>query len=100
MNEKTEATQSTVPARAGRLDHPFKVSSITRAAAPQGVSSAADWYRYEIAQGTNAIVGHREGSLQAVTQAVAEIVTRLNERRMGKTGRVHLTPGPKKARGS
>jgi hypothetical protein len=81
-----------------RQDHPFQVSSITRAEAPEGAISA-NWYRYEIAQGPNEIVGHREGTLQAVTQAVADIVLRLNERRLGKAGRVHLTPGPKKGRG-
>jgi hypothetical protein len=92
-------TDKTEKAAMGRLDHPFEVSSITRAEAPEGAVSA-NWYRYEIAQGANAIVGHREGSLQAVTQAVAEIVLRLNERRLGKAGRVHLTPGPKKNRGA
>jgi hypothetical protein len=88
-------TEKTAKAATGRLDHPFEVSSITRADAPEGAVSA-NWYRYEIAQGANAIVGHREGNLQSVTQAVAEIVLRLNERRLGKAGRVHLTPGPKK----
>jgi hypothetical protein len=92
MNAKTKPV-------AARQDHPFQVSSITRADAPEGAVSA-DWYRYEIAQGPNAIVGHREGSLSAVTQAVADIVIRLNERRLGKAGRVHLTPGPKKGRES
>lgn len=91
-------TDKTEKAAAGRQDHPFEVSSITRAEAPEGAGSAS-WYRYEIAQGHNEIVGHREGSLKAVTEAVAEIVLRLNERRMGKAGRVHLTPGPKKNRG-
>lgn len=91
-------TDKTEKAAAGRQDHPFEVSSITRAEAPDGAGSAT-WYRYEIAQGHNEIVGHREGSLKAVTEAVAEIVLRLNERRMGKAGRVHLTPGPKKNRG-
>jgi hypothetical protein len=91
MTDKTEKVAL------GRLDHPFELSSITRAEAPEGSASAV-WYRYEIAQGSNAIVGHREGNLQAVTQAVADIVVRLNERRLGKAGRVHLTPGPKKNR--
>lgn len=91
-------TDKTQQAVAARQDHPFKVSSITRADAPAGAVSAS-WYRYEIAQGANAIVGHREGSLEAVTGAVDDIVARLNERRLGKTGRVHLTPGPKKGRG-
>jgi hypothetical protein len=90
-------TEKTVKAAAVRQDQPFRVSSITRADAPEGAHSP-DWYRYEIAQGQNAIVGHREGTLSAVTQAVADIVIRLNERRLGKSGRVHLTPGPKKGR--
>jgi hypothetical protein len=90
-------TEKSVKAVASRQDHPFRVSSITRADAPEGALSP-DWYRYEIAQGQNAIVGHREGTLSAVTQAVADIVIRLNERRLGKSGRVHLTPGPKKGR--
>ena len=37
--------------------------------------------------------------LATFDHAVAEIVLRLNERRLGKSGRVHLTPGPKKNRG-
>lgn len=93
-------TDKTEKAVAGRQDHPFEVSSITRAEAPEEGAGSANWYRYEIAQGPNEIVGHRQGSLQAVTQAVADIVLRLNERRLGKAGRVHLTPGPKKNRGS
>jgi hypothetical protein len=92
-------TEKTQKAAEGRLDHPFEVASITRAEAPEGAISAS-WFRYEIAQGRNAIVGHRQGTLQAVTQAVSEIVVRLNERRLGKAGRVHLTPGPKKSRGA
>jgi hypothetical protein len=92
-------TDKTRQAVAGWQDHPFKVSSITRADAPAGAASAS-WFRYEITQGANAIVGQREGSLEAVSRAVAEIVTRLNERRLGKAGRVHLTPGPKKGRGA
>jgi hypothetical protein len=81
------------------LDHPFELASISRAAAPVGAASDS-WYRYVIAQGSNAIVGHREGTLKSVTEAVTEIVAALNLRRQGKAGRVHLTPGPKKARGS
>lgn len=92
-------TDKTPSAAVGRQDHPFEVSSITRADAPEG-SASANWYRYEIAQGPNEIVGHRQGTLKAVTEAVAEIVVRLNERRLGKAGRVHLTPGPKRNRGS
>ena len=51
---------------------------------------------YVIAQGANRIEGHRQGKLKAVTQAVEEIVAQLNERRLGKRGRVNLVPTPKK----
>ena len=34
--------------------------------------------------------GYRQGDLASVTQSVEEIVMRLNERRIGKRGRVHL----------
>lgn len=36
------------------------------------------------------IRGYRQGGLRAVTTAVEEIVAQLNERRMGKRGRVNL----------
>jgi hypothetical protein len=49
------------------------------------------WHRYIIEQGKNNIQGYRQGSLDTVTRAVEEIVVRLNERRRGRFGRVHLT---------
>lgn len=86
----TDTTQSR-----SREDQPFKVASITKTDPPEGTDSK-DWYRYVITQGTNTIVGCRQGSLKSVTQAVEEMVGSLNERRLGKVGRVHLTPTPKK----
>ena len=50
----------------------------------------SDWHCYVIVQGANTIRGYRRGSLGAVTAAAEEIVLRLNERRMGRRGRVHL----------
>jgi hypothetical protein len=49
------------------------------------------WHRYIIVQGNNTIRGYQRGDIKAVTRAVEEIVVRLNERRYGKSGRVHLT---------
>ena len=49
------------------------------------------WHRYIIMQGENAIHGYQRGNINAVRRAVEEIVARLNERRYGKSGRVHLT---------
>ena len=42
------------------------------------------WQRYVISQGTNIIVGVRNGSRADVVLQVEEMVTRLNERRLGK----------------
>lgn len=58
--------------------------------APQG-AVGTDWFCYVIEQGENNIRGYRQGSIDTVTRAVEEIVVRLNERRRGKYGRVHLT---------
>jgi len=49
-----------------------------------------------IAYGTTTIDGCRQGSLKAVTGAVEEIIAQLNDRRLGKRGRVNLVPTPKK----
>jgi hypothetical protein len=37
-----------------------------------------------ITQGTNTIQGYRQGNLKDVTEAVNELIEKLNERRMGK----------------
>lgn len=48
------------------------------------------WHCYVIGQGTNTIRGYQQGSLEAVRQSAEEIVTRLNERRLGKRGLGYL----------
>ncbi len=57
------------------------------------------WHCYIIAQGKNNIRGYRQGSIGTVTRAVEEIVFRLNERRRGKFGRVHLTMSSQEKKG-
>ena len=77
---------------------PFIVGEITKADPPAGADTK-NWYRYVITRGAqNAVVGHRQGSLKSVKVAVDEVVTRMNERLYGKSGRVHLTPPSKKRR--
>ena len=49
-----------------------------------------DWHCYVIGQGTNTIRGYQQGSLEAVRQSAEEIVTCLNERRLGKRGLGYL----------
>ncbi len=57
---------------------------------PPGDADGTGWHCYVIGQGPNAIRGYQQGSSKAVRRAVEEIVARLNERRYGKGGRVHL----------
>ncbi len=77
------------------MGQPYEIVSVQRAEPPPGVEGS-DWYRYVITQGSNKINGCRQGDLEAVTLAVEEIVAQLNERRLGKRGRVNLVPTPKK----
>ena len=58
---------------------------------PPGDMVGTGWHCYIIEQGKNTIRGYQRGNIKAVTRAVEEIVARLNERRFGKKGRVHLT---------
>ncbi|MBT8066685.1 MAG: hypothetical protein KJO09_05555 [Gammaproteobacteria bacterium] len=58
---------------------------------PPGDMAGTGWHCYVIEQGQNTIRGYQQGNIEAVTRAVKEIVARLNERRYGKSGRVHLT---------
>ena len=72
------------------IGQPYEIVSIRRAKPPPG-EKGSYWYRYVIAfEGTNTIHGCRQGGLKAVTRAVEEIVTQLNERRLSKTSRGHL----------
>ncbi len=77
------------------LGQPYEIVSVQRAEPPPGTEGTV-WHRYEITQGTNTIEGWRQGNHKAVTAAVEEIVTQLNERRLHKRGRVGLVMTPKK----
>jgi len=57
---------------------------------PPADATGTGWHCYVIQQGGNSIRGYQRGSIQFVFQAVEEIVARLNERRYGRMGRVHL----------
>lgn len=74
---------------------PFEMTSLAKTDAPDG-ARGSNWYRYVITQGPNTIVGYRQGTRRAVQRGIDEIVVNLNERRSGKSGRVHLTRSPKK----
>lgn len=74
----------------------YEIISVRPAEAPKDMSGS-NWHCYIISQGANTIRGYRQGNLRAVTKAVEEIVLKLNERRIGKRGRVDLNmPGWKK----
>jgi len=77
------------------LGQPYEVVSVRGVAAPPGTEGSG-WHCYVIVQGPNTIRGYKQGNLEAVTREVDEIIDQLNERRVGKRGRVHLIPTPKK----
>ncbi len=78
------------------MAQPYQIVSVRRVEPPPG-GEGPYWYRYVIAfEGANTIDGCRQGGLKAVTTEVEEIVAQLNERHLGKRGRVNLIPTPKK----
>ena len=70
-------------------DNNYEVVSVEPIDAPADTAGTG-WHCYIIQQGRNTIRGYKRGDFQFVMQAVEEIVARLNERRYGKMGRVHL----------
>lgn len=77
----------------------YEIVSVLRAK-PMPDPEGSTWYSYVISyEGKDSIHGCRQGDLGAVTMAVEEIVTLLNERHLGhfrKPGRVHMALIPKK----
>ncbi len=72
---------------------PFKLKSIRKERSPAG-AEGIDWHRYVITQGSNTIVGHRQGSTSSVRLAVEGIVLHLNERRLGEFRRALVSSHP------
>jgi len=73
-------------------NEPFRIVEFARADPPSGQPDT-EWYRYVISQGRAAMAGIRQGTRESVIAAVEDIVTRMNERRLGRSGRVHLKMG-------
>jgi hypothetical protein len=67
----------------------YEIVSIEPTDPPRDMAGTG-WHCYIIAQGNTTIRGYQQGNVKAITRAVEEIVTGLNERRYGKKGRVHL----------
>ena len=84
--------ESAAPAQ--DYQQPFEFVELEQVEAPDG-SDDGKWYRYVISQGGQSIVGHRRGTKKKVREAVKDIVQRMNERRMGRSGRVHLSMSKK-----
>lgn len=79
------------------MENPFELVSIRRTGIPPG-AEGSDWHHYVIRQGENEIQGYRQGTLDAVTEAVEQIVVRLNERRTSKGRRTHIVLKGRKPR--
>ncbi len=77
------------------IEENYEIVSV-RPTEPPSDMDGSNWHSYVIVQGSNTIRGYRQGSLNSVTQAVKDLVFRLNERRAGKRGRVHLVMPPSK----
>jgi len=75
---------------------PFSLGEI-ESVEPPAEGAGKYWCKYTIVQGHNTITGYRQGGVKAVKKAVAGIIADMNQRRMGKRGRVHLT-SPAKTR--
>ena len=71
------------------IEDDYEIVSVESTIPPAHMGGTC-WHCYVIGQGANTIRGYQQGSLEAVRQSVEEIVTRLNERRLGKRGRVYL----------
>ncbi len=77
------------------MEQPFEIVSVRPANPPSGMEGS-NWHQYVIAfEGSDTIHGYQQGNLKAVTKAVEEIVAQMNERHLGKRGRVQLPLGKK-----
>ena len=83
---------SAAPSLSAIANPPFRVIEFARADPPAG-QPESEWYRYVISQGREPMSGLRQGTRGSVAAAVDEIVLRMNERRLGRFGRVHLRMG-------
>ena len=83
-----------------QLDENYEIELIEASDPPRDMEGSG-WHHYVIGLGDIRINGYQQGSRKVVTESVQEIVVRLNERRFGKRGRVHLemSAKPKKTAG-
>jgi len=65
------------------IEDDYEIISVESTVPPEHMGGT-DWHCYVIGQGANRIRGFQQGSLATVRQSVEEVVTRLNERRLGK----------------
>ena len=78
---------------------PFSIGQV-ESVEPPTEGQGKYWCKYTIVQGQNTITGYRQGGVKAVRKAVNEMIVDMNQRRMGKRGRVHLTSSSKKVASS
>jgi hypothetical protein len=71
------------------IEDKYEIVSVQPTEPPPDMEGS-NWHSYVIMQGSNTIRGYRQGNLNSVRKAVNDLVFRLNERRMGKRGRVHI----------
>ena len=65
------------------IEEDYEITSVESTVPPEHMGGTG-WHCYVIGQGANIIRGFQHGSLKAVRQSEEVVVTRLNERRLGK----------------
>ena len=94
MPTSSKPTITDIPVAPREGAPPFSIGHV-ESTVPPAEGAGKFWCKYTIVQGTSTITGYRQGGVKAVKEAVGEIVADMNQRRMGKRGRVHLTPSGK-----
>ena len=79
------------------VDQLYEIVSVEPTDPPVNAEGGG-WHRYVIGLCKARIRGYQRGDLKAVTESVEQIVVRLNERRFGKRGRVHLDMSSQKSK--
>lgn len=92
-NTSSTSTDGKKAASKGMRPHPYRVASVDKIAAPDGISSGT-WYRYVLDNNGSVITGQRCGSLKDVQAYAEQYAAQLNARTVH--GQSSWTPRRKK----
>lgn len=92
-NTSSNPTDSKKPAGKGARPQPYRVASVDKISAPDGLSNGT-WYRYVLDNDGSVITGQRCGSLKDVQAYAEQYAAQLNARTVH--GQSSWTPRRKK----